>query len=740
MRLCYICRLLKKPFLIFLFLTFVQLSGFAQRKSLEARKISEPIELDGQLNEAVWKVASSGTGFRQYFPFDTSDANTATRFMIAFDEHNIYVAGVCKRSDAEKFVIPSRKRDFEWQTGEAVMLILDPFDDHVNGFSFAVNPLGVMSEGLLANSGGFGAELFWDNKWVAEAEIQDDHWTFEMMIPFKTLRFDPNTTQWGVNFLRAEMNSPEGSAWSSVPRTFEPTSLAFTGALNFSESLPKPSKNMAFIPSVNVRYGQERQDTSYDFVRPQASMDAKIAVSSSLNLDLTINPDFSQVDVDRQVTNLTRFSIFFPERRNFFLENSDLFARYGFSQIRPFFSRRIGLANGQTVPILAGARLSGRIDEKWRIGVMSMQTEGVSELGEASTNYSVAAVQRRVFGNNNLAAIVVNRQAFDKSGTISGDYNRIVGLDYDIYTKGNKLRGKLFYHRSISDGTQENAHAHASWLLYRTNKIRLMWNHEYVGKNYRADMGFVRRNTLFDPSSNTDVKVTFWRLEPQVKYFWNPNGKFINQHGPAVYLDQYFNNALKTTDRLLRLSYELTFQNTSFLRISNEQKFTWLIFPTDVTFAGNPELPRGEYNYSDFGIFWESDSRRSFYLNLEADYGSYYVGDRRRVGGSLRYRAQPWGVFSLSYNRNIILMPEPYVDQNLDLLGASLELSFTKSLFFTSFFQYNNQGDNFGSNIRLQWRFAPMSDLFIVYTENYGLNFQDKNKTLVLKLSYWLNT
>jgi hypothetical protein len=726
-----------------LFLSFsclFSLTVSGQRKTLEVRQTDEQIVIDGQLDEALWQTIAVGTDFQQYFPFDTIRAITQTEFQVAFDDQFVYVAGTCYRSDDKDFVIPSRKRDFEWHSSEAVMFILDPFNDHVNGFSFAVNPIGVLSEGLLANSGGFGAELFWDNKWFAEAKIYGDRWTFEMAIPFKTLRFDPNFKNWGCNLLRADMNAPEGSAWSRVMRTFEPTSLAFTGELQFVDPLPKPSRNMAFIPSANLRYGQEREDTLYDFVRPQTSVDAKIAISSSLNLDITFNPDFSQVDVDRQVTNLTRFSILFPERRNFFLENSDLFARYGFRQIRPFFSRRIGLAEGEPVPILAGARLSGRVDENWRIGLMTMQTEGVADLQQASTNYSVAAVQRRVFGNNNLSAIVVNRQGFDNSGAISGDYNRIVGLDYDIYTKGNKLRGKLFYHRSIQPNIHENAHAHASWLLYRTNKIQVMWNHEYVGRNYQADMGFVRRNVMYDPIRDQNIKVTYWRLEPRIKYFWNPNGKIINQHGPGIYLDQYFNNALKTTDRLIRLSYEFTFQNTSFLRISNEEKFTRLIFPADVTFAGNPELPRGTYSYRDVGIYWESDSRRLLALSLEGDYGSYYVGKRRRVGGSLRYRAQPWGNFSINYNRNIILMPDPYVDQNLDLLGASVELSFTKSLFFTTFFQYNNQGDNFGSNIRLQWRFAPMSDLFIVYTDNYYLDFQDKNRALVLKLTYWLNS
>jgi len=228
-------------------------------------------------------------------------------------------------------------------------------------------------------------------------------------------------------------------------------------------------------------------------------LDAKIAVTSSLNLDVTINPDYSQVEVDQQIINLTRFSLFFPEKRQFFIENSDLFAQFGFRQVRPFFSRNIGLFKGQTVPIIAGTRLSGNINKAWRIGLMNMQTAQDTTLGLNPQNYTVAAFQRMLFGRSNIAGIFVNRQGLIDKELNFTDYNRILGLDFNLRSNNNKWMGKAFYHHSFTPQFKSDNYTHAVWMMYNSQNLFGMWNHEFVGENYIPDIGFVPRLFHYNP-------------------------------------------------------------------------------------------------------------------------------------------------------------------------------------------------------------------------------------------------
>ena len=257
--------------------------------------------------------------------------------------------------------------------------------------------------------------------------------------------------------------------------------------------------------------------------------DAKIAVTPGLNLDLTINPDFSQVEVDRQVTNLTRFEIFFPERRQFFLENSDLFGSFGEDQINPFFSRRIGVSKDTTEdstienPILFGARLSGKLDNNWRVGFLDMQTAKDDVNGLPSFNYMVSAVQRNLFSRSNIGFIFVNKQTFQEeySKDAYNEFNRVVGVDYNLNSADNAWTGKVFYHRSIGVEKLDKEFAHGARLRYTRRRFELEWNHQWVGENYDAEVGFVPR-------------INFFRLNPQAElFFYNDKGQ-VNQHGPSI--------------------------------------------------------------------------------------------------------------------------------------------------------------------------------------------------------------
>ncbi|MBK6522127.1 MAG: hypothetical protein IPG08_07205 [Sphingobacteriaceae bacterium] len=288
----------------------------------------------------------------------------------------------------------------------------------------------------------------WDNKWYGETKRYKGKWTVEMQIPFKSIRFKGNLATWRINFSRNDLGTNENSCWVKVPRQFNISTLAFAGDLVFEKEPPKKSgSNTSVIPYGIGRFSEDYKIPGSQKIDGSVGADAKMVLGSSLNLDMTVNPDFSQVEVDRQLTNLTRFSLFFPEQRQFFIENSDLFDRFGFRTDPAIFSRRIGLDNGTIIPILGGVRLSGKPSKNWRIGILDMQTGEKSCMHEkfffAKLFYRGGSIQ--CFKRSNIAAIFVNRQQFDTSGYSDNNYNRVIGLDYNLASANNKWNGKFFF-------------------------------------------------------------------------------------------------------------------------------------------------------------------------------------------------------------------------------------------------------------------------------------------------------
>lgn len=724
---------------IILFLVIGFQVAFSQEdKLLVIKKANSTIEIDGELSEEDWKNAQIVSDFLQNFPADTSAAVTRTEAMMTFDDDNIYIAAICYDDNPEKsFTIQSLKRDFSYPVSDAFAVYFDPFNDKTNGFSFAVNPYGVQREGLLQNGGDWGVTTAWDNKWFSEVKQYKDRWVVEMKIPFKSIRYNSNQKEWGINFSRNNLKINENSSWSRVPRNYNIASLGFAGVMRWDEQPHEAGPNVSLIPygiaGGGLDYENDTITTSLN-----AGLDAKIAVTSSLNLDLTINPDFSQVEVDVQVTNLSRFSLFFPERRQFFAENSDLFSQFGFSKIRPFFSRRIGLNGGTKVPILGGARLSGKLNKNWRIGVMNMQTEGVAELNLKPQNYFVGVFQRKVGVRSYIGGIIVNRQAFNDFSVDYGDYNRVMGLDYNLVSKSNKVLGKAFFHHSFSP--TQNDYTHASWLMYNAEKLTAHWNHEYVGKDYRADVGFVPRITQYNSETGEYVYSSYWRLEPSANYRFYPKAKNIVFFQPGIYWSNYYDTNWNSTERLNYLDFKISFTDKSEFKIVASQNEVLLPFNTDVTFSGNMLLDSGRYTFNFIDASYFSSTFKRFKYSVSANYGEYYIGDKVTASASLSYRTQPWGTFSLTARYDNINMPEGFNDVSLWLVGPRFDLSFTKKLFLTTFVQYNTQIENVNINARLQYRFKPMSDLYVVYTDNYNSNIMGvKNRALVVKFIYWLN-
>ncbi|HRI61757.1 MAG TPA: DUF5916 domain-containing protein, partial [Saprospiraceae bacterium] len=382
---------------------------FAQKKNeayhYAIRHADSSITIDGALEEATWKTAAVATDFYMVLPMDTSFADLRTEVRMAYDERFVYISAVNFQSHPVR--IESLRRDWNFGKNDNFIFFMDPFDDQTNGFTFGANAAGAEWDGQQYEGG--TADLSWENRWYSAVKRYPDRWIFEAAIPFKTLRYKKDITRWGINFSRNDLTTTEKSSWAPVPRQMPTASLAYTGVLDWDAPPPKAGPNVSLIPyALGGGTKGFRPDEPFDG-RADIGLDAKVAVTSSLNLDATVNPDFSQVEVDRQVTNLDRFELFFPERRQFFLENSDLFNNLGLSNLRPFFSRRIGL----NAPIRGGARLSGRLDKNWRIGVMDIQTGETDESGAPPQNFGVLTFQRRVLSRSNITGFFINKQSFD---------------------------------------------------------------------------------------------------------------------------------------------------------------------------------------------------------------------------------------------------------------------------------------------------------------------------------------
>ncbi len=705
-------------------------------KSYHIQQTNEFITIDGKLNETIWSTVEVANDFQQQFPFDTSKAKNKTDVRVTYDNKAIYISAVCYEKPGKKYIVESLRRDFGFKRSDCFNVYIDPYNDKVNGFLFGVNPFGSQREGLIETGGNFDANYLWDNKWVSAVTRETDKWTVEMKIPFKTIRYKSGNSLWRINFMRSTPGDNEISVWNKVPFNFSNMSLAYTGEMLWDTPPPKPSFNISIIPyaigGFNMSAGNNVK-WNYNF-----GGDIKIGVTPSLNLDLTFNPDFSQVDVDQQVTNLTRFSLFFPERRQFFLENSDLFSRFGFTKIRPFFSRRVGLYNGEQVPIIAGARLSGKLSKKVRIGAMNIQTAGNGLLGLEAQNYSVAALQWQAFGRSSIGLIFVNRQGF-KGDTISAnDYNRIIGIDYDLQSRDNKWLGKFFFHHSISPKNNENAFAHASFFAYNTRKLTLVWNHEYVGKNYNAETGFVPRQFFYDQERDTTIKLTYWRLEPSAEYSIFPKSKKLYRISLGLYNSTYADSSFRVNDMMVRFYTEFEFYNTTALNFNYSEYYTYLLFPIDVSGSTLTPLPAGPYNYRDATVNFSGNARKKFTYFGEVTFGSFFNGHKLSYTAGLNYRIQPFGNIGLNFTRNEIWLPEPYGEAHLMLISPKFEFTFRKNIFWTTFVQINTQVNNINFYSRFQWRFAPMSDIFLVYSENIGYDPAiEKTRGIQLKIVYW---
>lgn len=727
----------RKLFLLLsLWSTLSQLAAQDVFKSMTAKFVTEAITIDGHLDESVWQQADVAQDFWQYFPNDSIPAQNPTIVRILYDEQNLYISFYAE-STGDDYVVSTLRRDFGGTTNDNVSLLFDTFNDGTTAYFFGITPYGVQREGLVSE-GGSAFNNTWDMKWRAESQRYEDHYTVEVAIPFTSMKFVEGSSRWRFRPYRWNLQTNEQSTWVRVPQQQLLSDLAFMGELVFEKPLGKSRTPFAAIPYINTLaqrdYSTDQSETQFLF-----GGDAKVAIGNGMNLDLTINPDFSNVEVDDIFTNLTRFELRLPERRQFFIDNNDLFDNFGnsFNEARPFFSRRIGLArdlNGNLIQnqILAGARLSGKLDENWRLGILNIQTAADVQNEIASNNNMMLAVQRKIASRSNIGAFFINRETFDEYDFQSEDekYNRVIGADYNLASKDGVWTGKFYAHQSFQPNDNKGNLSSQATFTYNTRYWNFIHDWVYINQEFQADLGFVPRKDIL--KSGNGLTRTFY-----------PKAGPLSNHGFRALSIIYWKPSqdLRKTDHIYRLSWEGNFRDQAVLEASLSNNFIFLNAPFDPSRSGSEPLPaRIGYTFNQFDAAFQSNNTQLLTYSGALTLGEFFNGNQYSISGLLGYRVQPWAQFNLGVNYDGVRLPEPYGDADLWLVTARMNVTFSKSLFWSTIFQYSNQRDNLGINSRLQWRYAPLSDLYLVYNDNYRTSlFAPRFRSINLKVTYWLN-
>ena len=730
---------IKRVFLLFALL-FIELSI---GQTADAIFIDSDINVDGIADESEWDKAKFNSEFWQYFPLDSIKAPDQTKFKILYNNENLYVLIVSDFQD-NKYVVSSLKRDWSSRNNDSMTLVLDTFNDATNAFLFGISAEGVRREGLISNGGnssnrGRDFSFSWDVKWEGEVSTNKNILIAELKIPLSSLRYDDKSAKWRINIYKTDIGRNVVSSWANIPRNLSRASLAFMGNLNFEKPLGKSKTPIFLIPYTSGLTGNNFEDqkgiSSFGL-----GGDAKLSVGSGMVLDLTYNPDFSQVEVDDQIINLTRFEVRLPEKRQFFLQNSDLFSSFGNSySAQPFFSRRIGVAkdlDGNTIQnkIIVGARLSGKINKNLRLGFLNMITDSDPENEISSNNNSVIALQQKMFSRSFLGLIFINREKLeeDEIENDQAEFNRVLGIDYNLQSKNSKWVGKIWYHKSYESKNVKNNFSNGLWLNYNSRKNNLFLSSRQISDEFSSDLGFIRR---------TGIKSHF------IKYghrLWIDSKRIRSiELSQQLYFVDTPNLSNLITDRNYETQGVISFTNQSKFELTYNRRYTFLLDDFDPV-GGENSIPLPSNNgffYNDFEMQFSSNYTKNYYFNFQTTIGQFYSGNRVSFNTELSYRIQPKFSGSIKLRYDDIYFPSIYTYGKLFLIGPKLEYTFNKKLFWNTFVQYSSKSDNLGINSRLQWRFAPLSDLYLVYNDNYFTydNLVPRVRSLTFKLTYWLN-
>jgi Domain of unknown function (DUF5916)/Carbohydrate family 9 binding domain-like len=686
--------------------------------------ISDPIKIDGHLDEPAWSQAEAATEFRQQSPTEGAPASEKTEVRVLYDNKNVYIGIRAFDSEAARINARDLVRDSTFDTDDRVEIVLDTNHDRRNAFRFSVNPLGTQQDALITDEGK-DINLSWDGSWISSGRIDAQGYTVEIEIPLTTLRFSEGIDTWGFNVSRVIRRKNEENLWSSWQRSYGLERISQAGELSGMEEIKrrrlyeiKPYGTGGWRQGVPL-VGKSGFDSG---LNGKAGLEVgKIGITPSLTAEFTVNPDFGQVEVDNQVVNLSRFSVFFPEKRDFFLENSGifLFGREGENQA--FFTRRIGLTDdGAPVPIDYGAKVTGRIGA-YNVGFLQVQTR---KLGEASSpfriprdQFTVLRVKRDVLKRSYIGAIFVNRQGATSAAGPS--YNRVAGVDSEFnLTDHYKVTG--FWMGSATPGVHSSYGSSRLQSIFENSLYRFITVYEDVGSNFNPEVGFIERNAIHQYFG---------------QFAYKPRPKFVphvQQMEFETQIEYYTDRQNKLATRQTELSWDTIFKNSS------ELFFRPIEAVNDVLtepFEIRPGIiiPVGAYQFNRPQVSYTSDLSKKIIFTAREKWGRFYTGTRYETSGGIQWRPSAHLLVDLKESYNKVHLREG--DFNTSLFTGRFNYNFSRKLLTSALVQLNSAARLSLINVRLRYIYRPNSDFFIIYNQSTGAGLERPSYSLQFKLT-----
>ena len=719
-------------------------------KVADAVAVQAPPTLDGDvLGDPVWAAVRPVGGFSQSAPDEGQPATERTEVRVVFTGDTLYVGVVCYDRDPSGIIMTDSRRDSSMNNADSFQMVLDTFSDRQNGFVFGTTPAGQEYDGQVTDEGG-GRSLFgggggggfsrgsgggfnlnWDGAWQVRTSITDVGWSAEFAIPFRTIRYPARADQsWGVNFQRNIRRRNETAFWAPLPRQYNLYRVSMAGQLGGVTAPIGFTGNLQVTPYVVGEIATRDALPDRDpLALGDFGADLKYSVTSGLTLDATYNTDFAQVEVDNQQINLDRFSLFFPEKRPFFLENAGVFSvsnqgpasGMNLGQTDLFFSRRIGITDsGTPIPILGGARLSGKVSDTVTVGFLNMQTESIDGVAQAN-NFTVARVRRDLPNRSSIGGMFVNRQGTGELAP-SDDHNRAYAMD-GRWGIGQNGMVQGFFGQTKTPGRDGRDHALSISSRYDSEAWRVVGGYQENGEDFNPEVGFLRRPNGFrkvdfglNNTSRPNGFLKFQELTPHMSFtrFWN------------------WDDIMETS--FLHLHFTGEFEDSSSAGVAVDVRSEEVL--TEFSVSGIP-VPPGRYDFNEVSYNYSSNRSAPISVSVRAQTAGFFGGDIVTLRPSLNARYGETFNMSLSFSRNDIDLPAGSVVTNLTSVTAAY--NFSPRLFVQSLLQHNDSADLWSVNFRLGWLQDANTGLFFVYNQTDGLGDfvpEFAGRSVILKYSY----
>ena len=699
------------------------------RVTIRAHRLPEALDFDGRIDEAIYTTFAPVTDFVQQLPDEGAVATERTEVWIFFDDDNVYVSMRAWDSQPARIVANELRRDNRnISQNDNFAVVFDTFNNGRNGFFFQTNPLGALRDQEFTNEGNPNAD--WNTVWDVNTSRFEQGWTLEMEIPFKSLRYNGSgPQQWGINLRRVVVWKDEVSYLSGVPAAYGRPgvfNISFAGAIVGLET-PEQSMNLEVKP-----YAISALTTNLAAAEPfsdrwdsEAGFDVKYGLTGGLIADLTYNTDFAQVEADEQQINLTRFSLFFPEKREFFLEGRGIFA-FGIppGTAKPdvpvmFFSRRIGLSQRQSVPVDFGARVTGRAGP-FSVGALNVQTDDAPSAGAVSTNFSVLRLRRDILNRSSVGVIATRRAP----STADRGTNTLVGVDASfLFLRYLGING--YYAGTQTRGAAGEDASYRAQVAYRGDRYGFDLDHVTVGDAFNPEVGFLRRQDFQRSSAQARFSPRPQSIQAIRRLVWEANFDYVTDSRRA-----------RVETREARALFRTEFESTDVWAVQYTRTYDYL--PAEFEIAPGVVIPAGGYEFSNVQTGYGFGQQRRISGSLIALRGSFYRGDRTEVSSNGRFELTPRVSMEPALSVNWVDLPEGNFTTRL--MSARMIFSPSARSVLSALLQYNSSRDSFSSNIRLRWEYAPGSEIFLVYSDGRNTlssGFPEvENQTLAIKLTH----